>query len=227
MKCVRHTEAPLMKPGPKPLEPARRFTILDLLILLVPIALAFSLVRNAAARPAAWAWIDVPWLSLQWLGHALGIGSRALDDVGIVLSRSFIVLRWSIAMASRFIAMGMLGLLIISLRHPRPSRHRLSRSPGFVACAAGAVAMAAGGAIALASALFRYGSAGDMTLWPQFEARIGPAVVAAWALSAESQRPRKEATWLEVAGRACGNYWCIVSGLRLGLALVGVRLTIV
>jgi hypothetical protein len=101
----------------------RPFGLLDGLILLVPVAIGCAVARPylqhaQAIRPQEWRW--------RW---------KEITD-------------HSERITSRFIGVGMPGLLVVCLRHPRPGLRRLSRQPGAVACAAAVAVMVAGGLFA-------------------------------------------------------------------------------
>jgi hypothetical protein len=170
----------------------RRFTILDGIVMLVPLAVGFAL-----ARPF-------------------------LEDFRSLLSSPDNTPRWFqraglvIGLVSRGVAMGMLGLLAARLLPPRPPLRRLSREPGAAACLAAAAAMAAGGMIVLAMALFRQVriSSADQYRWAFFEARIMPAVAAAWITQAWVGRWRPEPSWIDRAGRTLGAYWILLFAFR-------------
>jgi hypothetical protein len=115
----------------------------------------------------------------------------------------------------------MLGLLIVRLLPRRPPLRRLSRQPGTVACAAAALAMVAGGGIVLSMVYFRGVriSSADAYSWPFVEARIMPAVAAAWVALAWGGRWRPEPSWIDRAGRAFGSYWIVLFAFRFLVGL--------
>jgi hypothetical protein len=181
---------------------ARPFRLLDALVLLVPMALSFALARNCLVH--FWH----PNVVRIWQGGTL---------------------RWAglaVSLLSRFSGIAMLALLFMALRPPRLHVRRLSRQPGLVACAAAAAAMAPGAAIAIAITLFRHvprWSPGN-DFWPLAEARITPAVIAAWILLAATGRWRAEPTFIDRAGRALGAYWIALGLVRLVLSAFGLWL---
>jgi hypothetical protein len=173
------------EPSPmRPSVPSRRFTLLDGLILIAPMAAGLAMVQPFF-RDRLFLYGSTP--SPRWLGYA-GVGMN---------------------LASRFVAMGMLGVLVVRLLPPRPRLRRLSRQPGAVACAAGAAAMVVGGLVAVAFIAFRDQSSRSSGIsgWAFFEARIGPAVMASWVALALSRRWRAEPSWVDRAGRILGAYW--------------------
>jgi hypothetical protein len=163
----------------------RRFTILDALVMIVPLAVGFVLARPFVTN----------FLFLL----------ASPDSTPWWFKRSGLV----IGLASRFAALGLIGLVVASLLPPRQTLRRLSRQPGAVACAAAAAAMAAGGLIVLSLALFRQRSisSADENYWPFIEARIFLAIAAAWVTQALSGRWRPEPNWIDRAGRVLGAYW--------------------
>jgi hypothetical protein len=124
----------------------------------------------------------------------------------------------------RYVSLGMVALLFLRLRRPRPGLRRVSRQPGAVACAAGTAAVVAGGVIVLSRHLFSNGNPLGMIStwppwhelyeWPMVEARISAAVVAAWTALGLSGRWRSEPSWIDRAGRVMGAYWVCLWLLR-------------
>ena len=178
--------------------PTRRFTLLDGLILIVPMAAGFALARSYV--PEALARLGTPDNTARWFRYS-----------GLVVN-----------LASRFAAMGMLAVLAARFLPPRPGLRRISRQPGAVACAAGAAAMAMGGLVVGPLWLFRKVSisSADRSFWPFFEARIFPAVAAAWVALALAGRWRAEPSWVDRAGRALGAYWIALFLYRWVMGLV-------
>jgi hypothetical protein len=175
----------------------RPFGLLDGLILLVPVAIGFALSRP---RLAVASWDPFNEWASRWRG----------------------IIDFNLNVASRFVSVAMLGLLVVRLRHPRPGLRRLSRQPGTVACTAAALAMAAGGTIVGTMRIFRESrfSEGDAS-WITFEPWIAPAVMISWAALFLGRRWRAEPSWIDRAGRCCGCYWIVAAIYR------GVVLTIV
>jgi hypothetical protein len=191
---------------------SRRLTILDVLVLIVALSLGLALARAVAKdRPSA------PPGRLD-TGTADWVKQSGP----------------AIAVASRMVAMGMLGLLVIQLRPPQQALRRLSRQPGFVACAAGVAGLAAGGASGLALAGLAPDHVQDLnrqlwsldpgatnlvptqvTAWAYSEAGILPAIVAAWLALALGRRWRPVPTLLDRVGRVLGAYWILVYGFRV------------
>jgi hypothetical protein len=167
---------------------SRRFTILDGLIMIVPMAVGIVL-----ARPFVDDFLDrlrIPDNTPWWFRHS-----------GLV-----------IGLASRFVATELIGLFVAGLLPPRQTPRRLSRQPGIVAVVAATAAMVAGGLIVVSLSLFRRHpiSSADEYSWPFFEARIFPAISAAWIIQALTGRWRPESNWIDRAGRVLGAYWIIL-----------------
>jgi hypothetical protein len=175
----------------------RRFTVRDGLVMIVPLAMGLVLAQSFVTsfllllvRPDS-----TPW----WFKRS-----------GLV-----------IGLASRFASLGLVGLLVASLLPRRQTRRRLSQQPGVVAAAAGAGAMAAGELIVLALTLFRQGSiSASEEYWAFIEARILPAIAAAWATQALSGRWRPEPNWIDRSGRGLGAYWITLFLYRYVMSFV-------
>lgn len=192
----------------------RRLTILDTLILVVALSVGLVMAREF--------WNDVPRLSKS----QMNAGSPEW------------VRQWAVIVnpVSRVVAMAMAGLLFIQLRPPRQSLRRLSREPGFVACAAAVAGMAVGGASAFALAVsgrahlqFLNQSIGsllplsrlipaEVSLWAYVEPGITPAIVAAWLALALGRRWRAVPGVLDRIGCALGAYWLLLYAFRLFLS---------
>ncbi len=192
---------------PPPPTPRRNFALVDLLILVAALAAGMALcrprIRGLAFDPEAGFLSDPPtryplWQVLLWPDNVVVVGS---------------------AMAS----MAMLGLLAVSLRPPRARRRALLRRPGFVACVAGAAAMAANGLEVGAPALFQ--DALPTGVWnpfdPFWKVRIGPSVIAAWLFLAGGGRWRSEAGWIDRAGRLLGLFWILATARPPLLRILG------
>jgi hypothetical protein len=192
-----------------------QFTVLDELVLIIPLAAAIVVAR-------AFLTYEYP------LGphRSQDLVWRALDWVSIVL----------LGLAPRFAAMGMVALLILRLRRPRPSWRKLARQPGTVACAAATAALLTGTVFVLAryvSAINPIGSNPFSSIpthmpndlawgthdWPIIEARIPQAVVSAWVTLALCGTARAEPSWIDRTGRVFGSYWVGLWMFRWCLAL--------
>ncbi len=190
-------------PDPEPMVPTgprRRFTILDGVVFIVILALAFALTRSFLKQSA---WQLRP---------------------SFMPNLSQRVAAWIIHVSTRFMSMAMLGLLIMRLRRPRPPLRRLSRQPGAVACTAAVVAMAASGSVILSLSLFRtvHISSLDQHTWLLFLGPISPAVTYAWILLWLSGRWQSEPSWIDRLGRLFGAYW-IALGLYFSMIPLGLQ----
>jgi hypothetical protein len=123
--------------------------------------------------------------------------------------RSLILLQ---ALPTAIVSPLMVVLVPFGLLQPRPSRQRLARQPGYVACCAGTV----GVALAVAEqVLFRNTSAVNvftdartfLFFWASCTGAVEPIVIGAWLLLALSGRWRPEATWVDRLGRVIGAIW--------------------
>jgi hypothetical protein len=186
-----------MRPRGKSLRGRRPFALLDGLILLVPVAIGFALTRPNL-EVSHWTPLN------EWAGR----WKEMIDH--------------SERITSRFISVGMLGMLAVRLRRPRPGLRRLSRQPGAVACAAAATAMAAGGLVVGAMQMFREATLNQVeSTWSIFQAWIPPAVSMAWAALVLGRRWRAEPSWIDRAGRFFGCYWIALAVYRWVMIVVG------
>lgn len=183
--------------------PRRPFTVLDELVLMVPLAAAimvtgaFVTYENPPSSNGTQAMI---WQVLDW--------------VPVVV----------LGLVPRYTAMGMVALLVLRLRRPRPGWRRLSRQPGAVACAAATAALLAGGVLVLSRYMSMANPMGSNRVniplvhmpnelawgshdWPVLESRIPPAVVSAWLVLAFCGRWRAEPSWIDRTGRVFGSFW--------------------
>jgi hypothetical protein len=158
--------------------PRRRFTLLDMGLIVVTLAVGMSVAR--------------PFLAV-YLSPLTGPGSSA--------SRFTATAGLVVGLASRFVAVGMVGLIIARFSGPRPGWRRLSRQPGLVACVAATAAMLLG-AIRVAAGGLHF-----MAEWAVFESRIPSAVIAGWIALAAGGRWRAEPGWIDRTGRLLGLYW--------------------
>jgi len=154
-----------------------------------------------------------------------GLIWQALDWVPVVL----------LGLVPRYTAMGMVALLVLRLRRPRPGWRRLSRQPGAVACAAATAALMAGGVLVVSYYLSMVNPIGSTALnvpvhmpnewtlgrhdWPIIESRIPTAVIAAWLALALSGRWRAEPRWIDRIGRVFGSFWVGLGLFRWYLVL--------
>ena len=167
----------------------------------------------------------------------------AASAVALVIFRTIveaphaIEMFWTRILAATFgvLFAGTPTLLFLRLRHPRPTLHRLSRQPGFVASLTGSAILALGllaigffGLLRVAHRLLpvRPGvrlSQADPSWWLSvifhFDAVVGPAVIAAWLLLALSGRRRPHRGWLDILGRVTGVVWIVLFALRCWASL--------
>jgi hypothetical protein len=176
---------------PRPTPSSRRFTILDLLISIVPLAVAIVATREFVDHDLDRARIlrmNQSWPMMVIDGFTIGF----------------------FGLFPRYEAAAMVAFFLMRLRRPRPCLRRLSREPGAVACAAASAAVLAGGVVVLSRKLFgvpEFTTMFDVHNWTIIESRVGPAVVAAWAVLYASGRWRPEPSWLDRAGRLLGAFW--------------------
>ncbi len=175
-----------------PPTPIRRFTIADMMILVVASAAAMVILRPyMPGHFIALGWI--PSISTdRW--HLLRAWAW-LDGPG-----SCVVVPW------------MAALIAIRLRRPRPSRLRLAGQPGFVACVAVLVSLAPGLAW-YAATRHRPGfqqTVGFQQAWSEILHWSSTAVVGSWIALALTRRWRPEPSWVDRMGRALGAYWVVL-----------------
>ena len=174
--------------------PSRKLTVLDALILIVAIALAFMAMRSD------YLWPDFSWKPIACTDYL----TRANDLVQFIAP----------VFASLSVA-----ILLHRLRRPRPSLRRLSRQPGFIAGlttvivlvirTANLFAVAGVQILNMPKGMFlgclRYvPMAGEIKFVPS---EIGCAVAAVWAIQWLGGRWRPEAGWVDRAGRFMGTMW--------------------
>jgi len=121
------------------------------------------------------------------------------------------------------VVMWALGLLIIRLRHPRPTLLRLTRQPGFLACGAVGLTVVAR-AVGLLILALRPGTelaAMSDGYWERFPIQVATelaasmsiAVAASWLLLKLDGRWRSEPSLIDRLGRVVGLYWVVMSPL--------------
>jgi hypothetical protein len=192
---------------PKPI--ARSFRMSDGLLLMLATGVGLLVASDALGRNRYW--IEEAWEGLQ-SPDAGWDGLWELREYGYRIFRP-ILLAWTAA------------IVVLRLRRPRPSRRRLWRQPGFVACFAVTFALAfwwAGLAVPIVLA-----TAGELSqatepdrfrewieypawAWDQHQTEafdpalaIGVACLASRAVG----RPRPEPSWIDRAGRLMGAIW--------------------
>jgi hypothetical protein len=194
---------PLAGPETAGMTPRRRFTLLDGLILLVPIAAGLALSR--------------PYLrDYHANSREYFVVNRGMVALPVELQRAGM----ACGVASRLVAMGMLAVLALRLRKPRPSLRRVSRQPGAVACAAATGALSAGGLVAVTMQIIRApGFSDSQDYWPWAEEMIMPAVLASWLALAIGRRWRNEPSWIDRTGRLMGAFWLLLALARIVVSL--------
>ena len=162
----------------------RRFGLLDLMILVAATAAGLTVIRWSI--PAAY-----EEMAPNPLLGEVEFGQRIVLGCWMVLGAWPLIASWS------------LGLLMLRLRAPRPSRRILDRRPGFVAPVAATLG-------SLFGALFypMFASSRQPDAWAIVTAYpVGYAVAGAWLSMILGGRwhPSKDA--YDRAGRALGVYW--------------------
>lgn len=160
----------------------RRFTIIDGMILVAPLAVAML----------GWREFLVSYRTL--MGRSPSTPSESL----------FVSLDASIAS----MAFGtMAGLILVRLRRPRPGRRGLMRQPGFVACTAAMATIAFGWLFGLSLYLFRTPGWGYWPFQQLCAVSMGMTawgVVGAWLILAITGRWKAEPGWIDRTGRLLG-----------------------
>jgi hypothetical protein len=194
----------LVQPPGRP----RRFNLVDAAILVMATALGFWVIRDSLAGlltppmvMEGGRWVKRWWDPVVQLNRAVTV--------------EVVLLSWSVAWT------------LLQLRHPRPRLRRLTRQPGFVACASSVfVALVCGPMMAaiLASSHRSANIPGED--WLLFEtwsalvsAQVGVAVAAGWALLALGRQCRPRSGWLDRVGQVFGAIWVVMVPLNLILPL--------
>lgn len=175
-----------------PPTPLRRFSILDIMILVPAVA--------------AGAWVLRPYLPghAQMLTHLPGPTS---DPWGLMRLHS-----WARGPGACLVVPLMAAVIALRLRPPRPRWNRLVGQPGFVACVAAMVSLLPG-IVWVATIWHRPGfqqvfgveqACAIATMWTD------TAVLGAWAALVLSRRWRPEPSWVDRLGRALGFYWILM-----------------
>jgi hypothetical protein len=177
-----------------PRDQRRRFTLLDVMILVAAAAVAAAMTR----------------------GYLRVIGSFLYPDSSTLRRYWY----WS-ATAAPTLEVGALAWLVLRLRHPRPRLRHVARLAGTVACAAATLEFLVEGGLILLSHEF-YGR-GFVETWGEFTLVVsthsGLAVAGAWLALAMARRWRAEPTWIDRGGRALGVAW-----IAFALAQIVLRL---
>jgi hypothetical protein len=162
----------------------RRFTLADLMVLVAATGAGLTMFRPYLASLVG--------PGFQNVSHPL----RTIETT--YGSWSFVAAWWMVA------------LLILQYRRPHPSRGRLARRPGHVACCVGAVALGVGILDELTRLAFANPTGVPFSyyqLWITVSRRVGLAVAGAWLLLALSGRWRADCGWIDRLGRFLGCCW--------------------
>lgn len=166
-----------------PRDARRRFTVLDMMILIGFTAIGFALARVSR------------------------LGVVTLWDTGV--EGYLRVLTGSVAL---FATMPTLAIIPLRLRRPRPSRARLMCQPGMVAACAAAVALAVGiVSWSLIPSHLRLSIQNPVAdFWLGQGEQVGFSVAASWLGLVLIRRWRAEPSWIDRLGRAIGGFWLAV-----------------
>jgi hypothetical protein len=176
---------------------SRKFTLIDALVLIAALAIAFYPIRDyldfieqrriIQSLGRAWTFVSI------WRAGTLISGTLA--PLGVSLS---------------------LALWVLRLRQPRPYWRRVFRQPGMVACTATVAETTIFLLKVLLSEYYLQRTSGFMPplygLWIVRLPWNGEIVAIAWLVLWLSGSWRPEASWIDRAGRALGVYW-IISGV--------------
>ncbi len=161
----------------------RRFTLADLMILVVATGLGLALLR--------------PYL-------------EAFNRPGMVWSPATRAIETTYGVWSPIAAWWMIALILIQYGGPHPRRARLIRRPGHVACCVAAVALGWGLVHAIAGYASRDLNGSPFSFqqfWITISVPVGPAVEGAWLVLALSGRWRADPGWVDRLGRFLGCLW--------------------
>jgi len=177
----------------------RRLNVADLVVLVLAAAVGLVLVRH-----------DLSALFTQPLDLVNGQWVERWS-LPVALSKAVTVEVWLMAWAT--------GWLVLQLRQPRAPLRRLSRRPGFFACASTALIVCVSGPLTWLIVTSRTSHMSewlDRMVWAELVAsQIGAAVFAGWAVLAAGGRCRLRAGWLEQVGRGIGLVWVAMLPLNL------------
>jgi hypothetical protein len=172
------------------MRPPRRFTIADVMILIVAAALGTLFLRS-----------HLPGFSSQ----LTYIPTLYPDPWGV-----WRALYWLSGPGSCFVVPWMAAMIVIRLRRPRPRLIRFQ--PGFVACVAVMVALFPG-LVWFATICHRPGfqqASGFEQAWTISNQWTSTAVPGAWLGLFLARKWRPEPSWIDRMGRALGLYWIIL-----------------
>lgn len=184
----------------------RKFSLLDAMILVAATGVGLALTRGLGNG-----WPVV-------LGRIREVGESGFAFTQLGLGRLLELLYVLIPCATLWT----LALLVLRLRHPRPTLRHLVRQPGTVACCVTTLVVAIDAAcVAIAFLLtwVEWGGPSPMFgLWRItyfIPIHVGYSVAGSWLMLALTRRWRPEAGWIDRAGRILGIGWI---GLGPGLA---------
>jgi hypothetical protein len=163
---------------------SRVFTLLDAMVFVAATAVGLAVIRTCSPVYYTWQYTPIP--PPTWVNWS-----------------SVVFSHWSFYL-SPLPAAWALAVLILRLRAPRPTLHRVFRQPGLVASCAVVLCVLAGVAHYLAD-LHRP----SYHEWP-FEYTTysaGCAVGAVWLVLWLGGRWRAERSWIDRLGRGLGAYW--------------------
>jgi hypothetical protein len=163
---------------------ARRFSVLDAMILVAATAVGFGGIR--ACSPAFYSYQYTPIPPPPWLNW-----------LAVVLSN------WAFYL-SPLPAAWTFAALVLRLRSPRPPLRRLMRQPGTVASFAATMLILIGVVHYLLD-VHNPSSHDGPFQYTSFS--LGCGVAAAWLILALSMRWRAERSWIDRLGRVLGAYW--------------------
>jgi hypothetical protein len=176
---------------------SRKFTLIDVLVLIAALAIAFYPIRE---------YLDYIQDRHFLLSPGRGWTFISIWALGALVSGVLAPLAVSLSLA----------LWVLRLRQPRPNWRRVFRQPGMVACTATVTETAVFLLKAVLSEYYVYRSKGfTPPLQGFWIARLpwnGEVVAIAWLVLWLSGSWRPEASWIDRAGRALGVYW-IISGV--------------
>ena len=164
--------------------PARRFTLLDAIILIAATVAGIEIHRAV-------------WPTEPPLGPVRNLGS--------LIQR---VVFWSAPPAAMWTA----ATLVLQLRSPRPRLRRLLGRPGVAVCCAVSSALVLGAALigcAMRANQNSFFSTTELIAVYGTPLMAGSAAAAAWVLSLLSWGYRPAADWLDRLGRLMGLYWMV------------------
>lgn len=194
--------------------PARRFRLLDAMILVAATVVGFAFVGGIAAMTNG---------GLSW--------SSLYEEVAILMKgqaregafwRAIVIGAEAMTHFSPVVAMWGLALIPISLIGPRPRWRRMARQPGLTAVSAMALAVALIGmpcvVLGMAFGIEAYAYSSADGIWVISPMLIGMGVLTAWMTLLVGRRWRAERSWIDRLGRAIGAFW-IISAMGMAVLL--------